>query len=121
MEAAKEAGNMEHGNSHIEQRTRSYLENIGVRPTTKAYQYLLFALVQLQRDTPFKNTIWELTAIHFGQTRKNVLACVNREIFRAFNAKPTQFSGQNDDIIFTTCPHNNEFLQWSLTELCGKD
>ena len=61
-------------------RAASYLREMGIRPSSKAYQYLLFALTQLQCGTPFQNSIWELTAIHFGQKRENVLACVRREI-----------------------------------------
>ena len=57
---------------------------MGIRPSSKAYQYLLFALTQLQCGTPFQNSIWELTAIHFGQKRENVLACVRREIAQCF-------------------------------------
>ena len=55
-------------------RAASYLREMGIRPSSKAYQYLLFALTQLQCGTPFQNSIWELTAIHFGQKRENVLA-----------------------------------------------
>lgn len=65
-------------------RAASYLREMGIRPSSKAYQYLLFALTQLQCGTPFQNSIWELTAIHFGQKRENVLACVRREIAHAF-------------------------------------
>ena len=79
---------MEPHASQLKQHIEMYLREIGIRPTTKAYQYLLFALVQLQQDTPFKNSIWELTAIYFGQTRRNVLACVRREIRHAFAGKP---------------------------------
>lgn len=61
---------------------------MGIRPSSKAYQYLLFALTQLQCGTPFQNSIWELTAIHFGQKRENVLACVRREIAHAFRMAP---------------------------------
>lgn len=64
-------------------RAASYLREMGIRPSSKAYQYLLFALTQLQCGTPFQNSIWELTAIHFGQKRENVLACVRREIAHA--------------------------------------
>ena len=52
-------------------RAASYLREMGIRPSSKAYQYLLFALTQLQCGTPFQNSIWELTAIHFGQKREN--------------------------------------------------
>lgn len=51
-------------------RAASYLREMGIRPSSKAYQYLLFALTQLQCGTPFQNSIWELTAIHFGQKRE---------------------------------------------------
>ena len=39
-------------------RAASYLREMGIRPSSKAYQYLLFALTQLQCGTPFQNSIW---------------------------------------------------------------
>ena len=72
-------------------RAASYLREMGIRPSSKAYQYLLFALTQLQCGTPFQNSIWELTAIHFGQKRENVLACVRREIAHAFRMAPDRW------------------------------
>ena len=75
-------------------RAASYLREMGIRPSSKAYQYLLFALTQLQCGTPFQNSIWELTAIHFGQKRENVLACVRREIAHAFRMAPDRFSNE---------------------------
>ena len=105
---------MEHENSLIERSTKSYLENVGIRPTTKAYQYLLFALVQLQQNTPFKNTIWELTAIHFGQTHKNVLACVRREIVHACAKNPNNRSIQNERLVMIHLPTTREFLYQCL-------
>ena len=63
-------------------RAASYLREMGIRPSSKAYQYLLFALTQLQCGTPFQNSIWELTAIHFGQKRENVLSVWHRIVSR---------------------------------------
>ena len=38
-------------------RAASYLREMGIRPSSKAYQYLLFALTQSQCGTPFQNSI----------------------------------------------------------------
>lgn len=90
-----------------------YLQHVGIRPFTKAYQYLLFALTQLQQNTPFQNTLWELTAIYFGQTQENVLACVRREISRAFRMVPAHFSDESG-IVPVRPPKSTEFLRLGL-------
>lgn len=98
-------------------RAASYLREMGIRPSSKAYQYLLFALTQLQCGTPFQNSIWELTAIHFGQKRENVLACVRREINRAFRMAPGRFIDETTDIIPDQPPKGMEFLRLGLYEI----
>ncbi len=99
-------------------RVASYLLEMGIRTSSKAYQYLLFALTQLQCGTPFQNSIWELTAIHFGQKRENVLACVRREINRAFHMAPDRFIDKGAGIIPGQSPKAMEFLQLGLYEIC---
>lgn len=91
----------------------SYLQHMGIRPASKAYQYLLFALTQLQCGTPFQNSIWELTAIYFGEKRENVLTCVRREISCAFRQEPARFSDENG-VIPVRPPRNIEFLRLGL-------
>lgn len=91
-----------------------YLRNIGIRPSVKAYQYLTFALVQLQQGTPFRESIWELTAIHFNQSRKNVLACVRREITRSFAEDPARFAYYFGEEPLKNPPSASRFLQLSL-------
>ena len=90
-------------------RAASYLREMGIRPSSKAYQYLLFALTQLQCGTPFQNSIWELTAIHFGQKRENVLACVRREIAHAF-----RFSNERVGDVPARPPQSMAFLRLGL-------
>lgn len=89
---------MEHGCKSASQQVAHYLQSLGVRPSTKAYQYLHFALTQLQQNTPFQNTIWELTAICFEQRRKNVLACIRRELSYAYAQEPKRFFYDGDYI-----------------------
>lgn len=91
-----------------------YLRNIGIRPSVKAYQYLTFALAQLQQGTPFRESIWELTAIHFNQLRKNVLACVRREITRSFAEDPARFAYYFGEEPLKNPPSASRFLQLSL-------
>lgn len=91
-----------------------YLQGLGVRPSTKGYQYLLFALTQLQQNTPFKNTIWDLTAIYFGQKRKNVLACVRRELSHAYEQAPTLFFYDGD---FIRHSKPEEFLRFAMVSM----
>lgn len=91
-----------------------YLRNIGIKPSVKAYQYLTFALVQLQQGTPFRESIWELTAIYFNQSRKNVLACVRREITRSFAEDPARFASCIGEDPLKSPPSTSEFLQLSL-------
>ncbi len=98
-------------------RAASYLIDFGIRASSKAYQYLLFALTQLQCGTPFQNSIWELTAIHFGQKRENVLACVRREINRAFRMAPDHFMDETIGIIPDQPPKAMEFLRLGLYEI----
>ena len=99
---------------HAAEQATLYLQQMGLRPSTKGYQYLNFALVQLLQGTPFQNTIWELTAIHFGQTRKNVMACVRREIAHAFGMGPPASIDRNrfEELLFS--PKVDEFLHLSL-------
>ena len=92
-------------------RAASYLREMGIRPSSKAYQYLLFALTQLQCGTPFQNSIWELTAIYFNQKRENVLACVRREISHAFHAAPARFSDERIDDVPARPPQSMDFLR----------
>ena len=91
-----------------------YLRNIGIRSSVKADQYLTFALAQLQQGTPFRESIWELTAIHFNQSRKNVLACVRREIIRSFAEDPARFASCIGEDPLKRPPSTSEFLQLSL-------
>lgn len=91
-----------------------YLQNIGIRPSVKAYQYLTFALAQLQQGTPFRESIWELTAIHFNQSRKNALACVRREITRSFTKDPARFASCIGETPPKSPPSTSEFLQLSF-------
>lgn len=77
---------------HAAEQAALYLQQMGLRPSTKGYQYLNFALVQLLQGTPFQNTIWELTAIHFSQTQKNVMACVRRELHYTLKEKSSWFT-----------------------------
>lgn len=91
-----------------------YLRNIGIKPSVKAYQYLTFALVQLQQGTPFRESIWDLTAIHFNQSRKNVLACVRREITRSFAEDPARFASCIGEDPLKSPPSTSEFLQLSF-------
>ena len=93
------------------ERAASYLIKKGIRPSSKAYQYLLFALTQLQCNTPFQNSIWELTAIHFGQKRENVLACIRREITHAFMESQERFSDGTQSTLPAKPPNYKEFLQ----------
>ena len=95
-------------------RAASYLREMGIRPSSKAYQYLLFALTQLQCGTPFQNSIWELTAIHFGQKRENVLACVRREIAHAFRRAPDRFSNERVGDVPARPPQSMAFLRLGL-------
>lgn len=78
---------MKQQSDHAAEQAALYLQQMGLRSSTKGYQYLNFALTQLLQGTPFQNTIWELTAIHFGQTRKNVMACVRRELHYTLKEK----------------------------------
>ena len=89
-------------------RAASYLREMGIRPSSKAYQYLLFALTQLQCGTP------ELTAIHFGQKRENVLACVRREIAHAFRMAPDRFSNERVGDVPARPPQSMAFLRLGL-------
>jgi len=98
-------------------RAASYLREMGIRPSSKAYQYLLFALTQLQCGTPFQNSIWELTAIHFDQKRENVLACVRREISHAFHASPARFSDGCIGDVPARPPQSMDFLRLGLYEI----
>ena len=98
-------------------RAASYLKAMGIRASSKAYQYLLFALTQLQCGTPFQNSLWELTAIHFGQKRENVLACVRREIAHAFRMAPDSFMDETIGIIPDQPPKVMEFLRLGLYEI----
>lgn len=109
------------GNRSVDQQAHNqieqiglYLRNIGIRPSVKAYQYLTFALAQLQQRTPFRESIWELTAIHFNQSRKNVLACVRREITRSFAEDPARFAYYFGEEPLKNPPSTSEFLQLSL-------
>lgn len=105
---------MEYDLERASKRAACYLQNLGVRPSTKGYQYLLFALTQLLENTPFRNTIWALTAIYFGQKRKNVLACVRRELFRAYEQESSGFYYEGDFI----CPSDpDEFLRFALASM----
>ena len=88
-------------------RAASYLREMGIRPSSKAYQYLLFG-------TPFQNSIWELTAIHFGQKRENVLACVRREIAHAFRMAPDRFSNERVGDVPARPPQSMAFLRLGL-------
>lgn len=91
-----------------------YLRNIGIRPSAKAYQYLTFALTQLQQGTPFRESIWELTAIHFDQPCKNVLACVRRELSRSFAEDPARFASCIREDALKSPPSTSEFLRLSF-------
>lgn len=91
-----------------------YLQNIGIRPSAKAYQYLTFALTQLQQGTPFRESIWELTAIHFDQPCKNVLACVRRELSRSFAEDPARFASCIREDALKSPPSTSEFLRLSF-------
>ena len=104
---------MEHRFENGSEQAALYLQHVGIRPSTKAYQYLLFALTQQQQNAPFQNTIWELTAIYFGQTQKNVLACVRREISHAFRMAPARFSDKSG-IVPVRPPKSTEFLRIGL-------
>ena len=75
---------MKQQSDHAAEQAALYLQQMGLRPSTKGYLYLNFALTQLLQGTPFQNTVWELTAIHFDQKRENVMSCVRREIAHAF-------------------------------------
>ncbi len=92
-------------------RTALFLKQLGIRATRRAYSYLLFALTQMQQGSPFRDTIWELTAIYFHTTRKNVMACVRRELSQAFQKAPDAFKGltENDDL--TSPPRADAFLR----------
>lgn len=104
---------MEHDCKSVSKQAAFCLQNLGIRPFTKGYLYLLFALTQLQQNTPFKNTIWELTAIYFGQKQKNILACVRREIGHAYGQEP----GFSLYCRFTNPPKSDEFLRFAMTML----
>ena len=68
----------------------------------------------LQCGTPFQNSIWELTAIHFGQKRENVLACVRREIAHAFRMAPDRFSNERVGDVPARPPQSMAFLRLGL-------
>lgn len=91
-----------------------YLRNVGIRPSAKAYQYLTFALTQLLQGTPFRESIWELTAIHFDQSRKNVLACVRRELLHSFAENPARFTSGIGACTLKKPPSTSEFLRLSF-------
>lgn len=105
---------MEDTLKNASERAAHYLQNLRIRPSTKGYQYLLFALTQLQNHTPFKNTIWDLTAIYFNQKRENVLACVRRELIHAYEQALSDFYYGGDAI-----PPSNpeEFLRVALASM----
>lgn len=95
-----------------------YLQSVGMRPSTKGYQYLCFALTQLLQGTPFQNTIWAVTAIHFNQTRRNVLQCVRREIRNAFTKNPERFvEKQLKSSISNAPPKIDDFLWLSWASI----
>lgn len=91
-----------------------YLQNVGIRPSAKAYHYLTFALAQLLQGTPFRESIWELTAIHFDQPRKNVLACVRRELSRSFAEDPARFESCIREDAIKSPPSTSKFLRLSF-------
>lgn len=105
---------MKHDLEHISEQVSLYLQHMGIRTSTKGYEYLKFALVQLRQETPFQNSIWELTAIYSNQKRENVLDYVRREISHAYQKAPKRFSYDGD---FTSPPKNDEFLRLSMAML----
>jgi len=105
---------MGHACESASEQVALYLQSLGIRPSTKAYQYLLFALTQLQQGTPFQNTIWDLTSIHFSQKRKNVLSCVRRELSRAYKQEPKRFFYEGD---FIYPAKTDEFLRLGMVAM----
>mgnify|MGYP000383381896 CR=1 FL=1 len=97
-----------------------YLQSMGLRPSTKGYQYLCFALIQLLQGTPFQNTIWAVTAIHFDQALHNVLRCVRREIKHAFVENPERFADNQESSTPTEPPKNAEFLRLAQAMLTAR-
>ena len=70
-------------------RAASYLREMGIRPSSKAYQY-------------------------FGQKRENVLACVRREIAHAFRMAPDRFSNERVGDVPARPPQSMAFLRLGL-------
>lgn len=111
------SGHMGVGKSSIADAIAFAITGVGFYAGAKIdylYQYLLFALTQLQCGTPFQNSIWELTAIHFGQKRENVLACVRREIAHAFRMAPDRFSNERVGDVPARPPQSMAFLRLGL-------
>lgn len=103
----------------IEQCVERYLRSVGVRPSTKAYQYLRFAMLQMQLGTPFENSIWGLTAIYFAQRKKNVLSCIRRELASAFRRDPGAFSKWTCGELLEAPPSTDAFLHlaaWRISQ-----
>ena len=112
---------MKQQSDHAAEQAALYLQQMGLRSSTKGYQYLNFALTQLLQGTPFQNTIWELTSIYFGQTRKNVMACVRREVLHAFQQTPFYFMGLNALADIESPPTNDELLKLAVAHIRGGD
>lgn len=103
----------------VEQCVEHYLRSVGIRSSTKAYQYLRFALLQMQLGTPFEHSIWELTSIYFCQGRRNVLSCVRRELSNAFRHDPEAFSKRTGGELLEPPPSADEFLHlatWQISQ-----
>lgn len=76
---------------------------------------MLFALTQLQCGTPIsKLDLGANWAIHFGQKRENVLACVRREIAHAFRMAPDRFSNERVGDVPARPPQSMAFLRLGL-------
>lgn len=84
------------------------LRQLGIRTSSKGYRYLHFALTHLEQNTPFQNSIWDLTAIYFNEKRENVLSCIRREISRAFTEDSGRFSYEEEDGEAPVCPPGTE-------------
>jgi hypothetical protein len=96
-----------------------FLQYMGIRPCRAAYIYLHFMLSLLRLGTPFRNSIWELTAIHFGRRRESVLACIRRELHRAYAAAPERFYNGDGAVIPLCPPRCQDFLRFAQAMLAA--